>query len=83
VEGENADRVAADPQIDRVAEADHAAIAHDQVEAHRGDGPDHDPGEDDHIERLAQRRRQEGHHGAQADHDGGQDVRGVLQVDHG
>ena len=43
--GENADRVAADPEIGGVAKTHHAAIAHDEIEARRRQREDDDPGE--------------------------------------
>ncbi len=52
--GENADRVRADAEIGGVAEAHHAAETEDQIETDRGDGKDHDAGEQIDIEILAE-----------------------------
>ena len=57
--------IAADAKIGGVTETDHAAIAHDQVEADGGDRPDNDAGEDAYVERLADRRRANRHDGDQ------------------
>ena len=53
VEAEDADRIGADADVGGVAEGDEAAVAEDQVEAHRGDGEDHDPPREVEVERLA------------------------------
>ena len=54
--GENADRIAADPEIGGVTEAHHAAIAHDEVEACRGEREDDDAGEQRQREDVAAQR---------------------------
>ena len=55
VEAEDADRVGADAEVGGVAERDQAAVAEDQVEAHRGDGEDQDAPRQVEVERLAER----------------------------
>ena len=52
VDAGNADRVGADAEIGGVTEAQHAAIAHDQIEAERGDGEDHNAGEQVDVDRA-------------------------------
>src|SRR5262249_44566400 len=54
---QDTDRIAAEPEISGMAEAHHAAIAHDQVEAHRGEREDQHAGEQRHHERIAGQRR--------------------------
>ncbi|KTT53553.1 hypothetical protein SB7C_12405, partial [Staphylococcus epidermidis] len=51
--GEDADGIATDAEIGGVAEAHHAAIAHDQIEARRGQREDHDAGEQREDEDVA------------------------------
>ena len=50
---EDADRIAADAEIGGVAEAHHAAVAQDQVEADRRDRQNHDAREQRHDEDVA------------------------------
>ena len=55
----NADGVAADSQIGGVAEAHHAAIADQEIEAGRYQGVDQHPRCEHHVERLADRQHNE------------------------
>ena len=61
VKRQDADGVRADADIHRVAEADHRAVAQDQVEADRGDREDHDAREQRDVIRLADRRGERRH----------------------
>jgi hypothetical protein len=51
--GENADRVAADPEIGGVTEAHHPAISHDEIEACGGQRENHDTREQRQHEDIA------------------------------
>jgi hypothetical protein len=53
LKGENADRISADAEIRRMAEAHHAAIAHDEIEADRRQRKNHDAGEQRQHEDIA------------------------------
>src|SRR5207244_4635349 len=64
VEGRDRYGVGPDAQVRRVAEADHAAEAQDEIEADGGDGEDHDPPEQVQIEGLIGER---GHHRDEAE----------------
>ncbi len=57
----DADRVRADAEEGGVAEADHPAIAEDDVERQRGDGEDHDAGGEIDVEALVQRPGRQRH----------------------
>ena len=70
--GEDADDIAADPEIGRVAETHHAAVAHDEIEADGSDREDDDPREQDHHEVVADPcavERHEREHDEQRRHD--------------
>jgi hypothetical protein len=54
---QDADGIAADAEIRGVAEAHHAAITHDEVEADRADREDQDPGEERQHESIAGQHR--------------------------
>ena len=69
---QNADRIAADAEIRGMAETHHAAVAHDQIEAHRGDRHDDDAGEQGQREWIAGHRRIERHQRQQRQHGCGQ-----------
>jgi hypothetical protein len=58
-DGERADGVGADAEERGVAEAHHAAVAEDEVQAHRRDGEDQHAPDDADIERLVDRHRQQ------------------------
>ena len=61
------DRVGAEAEIGGVTEAHHAAVAENEIEAHGGDGEDHDPPEEIEVEGLVQRRRRAHGHQRQRD----------------
>ena len=73
-------RAAADPEIAGVPEADHAAIAEDQVEARSRDAPNHDAGKDGDVERLADQRRDDRHEAAKRQNGGGENRSRCLEV---
>ncbi len=52
VVGRNADAVGADADIGRVAEANHAAVAENQIQADRGDTEDQRPAQQVEVKRL-------------------------------
>ena len=80
--GEHADRIAADPEIGGVAEAHHAAIAHDEIEAGRGQREDDDAGEQRQHEDVAADRRIERQQQQAGDHEHRDDVAGVERSVH-
>src|SRR4030095_6043483 len=54
VERRDGDGIGAEAQVGGVTEADHAAVAEDEIEAHGGDGEDHDPPEEIEVEGVVE-----------------------------
>src|SRR5262249_37760959 len=71
--GENADDIATDADVCSMAEAHHAAVAHQQIEAYGGDGEDDDAGEDREQEWVARQFRVK-RQGDEDEEQGGDDV---------
>jgi hypothetical protein len=73
----DADRIAANAEIGGVTKAHHAAVAHDQIEACRGQGKNHDPGEQRQREAVSAQRGVDREHQQTDDDQRRHDVSGV------